>query len=536
MSNRTGNLDDIKLLHHNGELDAARSGYLDLLRVNPDDVDVLHLLGLLCAEQGQLDEARTYLERARKLAPQHAVLRLHLANILKTAGKYDEAERELQAVIDHDADCAPAYNNLGTVCFARGEYARAVQAYQSALNIRADYVDAYYNLGLAYTKLQQDDAALTTYRALIAIAPAHTGAHFQLGCLLMKRNQFQVAASEFAGIAETHPHHFESLANLAICQLRQGRVDQAAKCYLHALEIAPDDRDVLFNLGVIHMQQGYTRDAIQYYVRAVKAHPDFFEAHQNLGAIYVMARDNVNALLHFQESLRIRPDHEVSRHMIRILQQDKQLTTSAPAYIQSLFDSYADYYDAHMRTHLHYQVPEKLYAAVKATDVLGTSNLDIADLGAGTGLCGELFKPHARRLTGVDLSEKMLAVAAQKNIYDELVLADAEEFLAGHPAAFHLVLAGDVLVYFGELEALIAAAHSALLPQGYFAFNVEINPREDFALTPSGRFTHHQSYLKKLADQLGFEVVIMAPDALRRQQDQSVQGYLCLWRRRVIAS
>jgi predicted TPR repeat methyltransferase len=531
MTNSNVNLDDVKLLHHEGKLEDARQGYLKLLHDNPRDVDVLHLLGLLCAEQGHLNDARTYLETARGIAPENIALRLHLANLMKAAGCYDDAENELQAVIAADASCAPAYNNLGTVYFARQAYDAAISAYHSALDIRPDYIDAYYNLGLAYGRRHQDDEAIAAYRALLAIAPQHTGGHFQLGCLLMRCRQYRDAADAFTRIAQHHPHHYESLANLAACYLHLGRLDQAATSYLRALEIMPDDRETLFNLGVIYMQQGYAQDAVNFYLRAVQAHPDYFDAHHNLGAVYLMRRDHEKALLHFREALRIQPDHQALRHTIRIMMNDQSLTASSPEYIQSLFDSYADYYDAHMLSHLHYRVPEALYAAVKQVGVFAAGKLDIVDIGCGTGLCGQLFKPHARRLTGVDLSAKMLEAAAQKNVYDELVTTDAAGYLAAHHSAFDLVLAGDVLVYFGDLAAFIAAVQSALRPGGYFAFNVEVGTAGDFILSSSGRFTHHQSYLRQLAAAKRFEIISMAPEVLRQQEVNPVAGYACLWQR-----
>ena len=36
------------------------------------------------------------------------------------------------------------------------------------------------------------------------------------------------------------------------------------------------------------------------------------------------------------------------------------------------------------------------------------------DAGCGTGLCGPLIAPHARRLVGVDLSGQMLAHARER--------------------------------------------------------------------------------------------------------------------------
>ena len=457
------------------------------------------------------------------------VLRLQSANRFKSEGLYHEARQELEAIIVSEPRCAPAYNNLGTIYFHLKEYTLAIQSYQAALDIRPDYIDVYYNLGLAYLRMSRDEEALTAYLALIALVPTHPGAHFQLGCLMMKRQRFLEASQSFNLIAESHQSHFESLANLAVCHLHLGRLDQAVKCYLRALDIIPSDHDILFNLGVIHIQQGYAAEGVKYYLRAVKVNPDFFDAHHNLGTIYLMRRDHENALLHLREALRIQPEAEALRHTIKILMQDDQLTGSAPQYIQSLFDSYADYYDVHLRAHLQYQVPEKLYALLNDSGVLPAQELRIVDIGCGTGFCGELLRPHASHLVGVDLSPNMLSAAAEKEIYDELIVVDAVQYLADQASALDLIVAGDVLVYFGELEALMLAASQALAARGYFAFNVELTSKSDYALTSSGRFAHHQEYLEQLAKTYGFTVIAMRPEILRRQQDEPVPGYLCLW-------
>lgn len=457
------------------------------------------------------------------------VQKLHEAMQLRKSGLFQEALQVLHEVVLQVPACAPAYNNIGSIYFALQQYHLAIQAYQTALDIRPDYIDVYYNLGLAYSKMQQDDNALVAYRALLSLAPQHFGARFQLGCLLSRRQQFNEAAQAFKAALDKQSDHFESLANLAVCYLYLGLVDKAAEIYLRALEVKPDDKDVLFNLGVIHMQQGYAKDGVSYYLRAVKTCPDFFEAHQNLGAIYLMRRDNKNALLHFREALRIKPDAEALRHTIKIIMNDKNLTGSSSVYIQSLFDSYADYYDAHLSAHLHYQVPEKLYSALRDADVLNVNNLLIVDVGCGTGLCGELFKPHASYLVGIDLSEKMLEVAAAKKLYDELVLVEAVHYLANQTTYYDLILAGDVLVYFGQLEEWMAAVKHSLKPNGYFAFNVEITNEADYCLTQSGRFAHHQQYLERLASEYGFTITMMRSVVLREQQAEQVRGYLCLW-------
>ena len=372
---------------------------------------------------------------------------------------------------------------------------------------------------------------MITYRALLSLQPEHAGARFQVGCLLMQRHDYAAAQHEFSLLLAYHPQHFESLANLALCYLQTGRLDLAAKCYWQALDLIPEDRDILFNLGVIYMQQGYAADGIQYYQRAVKAAPDYFEAHHNLAAAFLMRRDYEQAQYHFQEALRIQPDNAALRHTLQILKQDQSITGSAPAYIRSLFDSYAGYYEPHLLTHLHYQVPEKLHAAMLSVAAPNAVSGAVLDLGCGTGLCGPIFKPYAMSLVGVDLSPNMLEIARQKKLYDELVAADAVTYLQQLSASFQLMVAADVLVYFGDLSLLLAAAAGALAAGGYFVFNVEMSAEHDFVLTLSGRFAHHRAYLERQAALHGFAILKIEQTVLRYQAEEPVSGYLCVWRR-----
>jgi hypothetical protein len=57
------------------------------------------------------------------------------------------------------------------------------------------------------------------------------------------------------------------------------------------------------------------------------------------------------------------------------------------------------------------------------------NNLDVLNLGYGTGLCGARLLAVARRLVGVDASPGMLKQCAGKHIYDELIERDVTEAL-----------------------------------------------------------------------------------------------------------
>jgi predicted TPR repeat methyltransferase len=106
-------------------------------------------------------------------------------------------------------------------------------------------------------------------------------------------------------------------------------------------------------------------------------------------------------------------------------------------------------------------------------NVSASGGLDVLDAGCGTGLCGPLIAPYARRLVGVDLSERMLDQARTRDVYDELVRGELTGYLRDCTAAFDVVVAADTPENFGPLEEVVASAENALRGGGRLVFTVE---------------------------------------------------------------
>ena len=204
----------------------------------------------------------------------------------------------------------------------------------------------------------------------------------------------------------------------------------------------------------------------------------------------------------------------------------KEVPQKAPVeYLQHLFDQYASHYDTHLMTQLDYQVPELLYQTISREMNIETPQLKILDLGCGTGLSGKRFKPFAKELMGVDISEKMIAIAKQNNIYDTVEVNDISQAL-DHYKEIDLMLAGDVLTYMGELDALFQKITVALAPRGWFAFTVEKTTIEPYTLQQTLRYAHSKNYLLSLIEKYHFETVCFESVVLRKHRGKVVRGYL----------
>jgi predicted TPR repeat methyltransferase len=127
----------------------------------------------------------------------------------------------------------------------------------------------------------------------------------------------------------------------------------------------------------------------------------------------------------------------------------------------------------------------------------------------------------------------MLDKAREAGLYDELACADILPWLEQRPAEWSLVLAADVLVYFGALERLFDRVARVLHPGGCFAFSVEALASASapgYAITASNRFAHAPAYVRACAQAAGLTLVEQRDAVLRQEHGVEVAGLLFLFR------
>ena len=174
---------------------------------------------------------------------------------------------------------------------------------------------------------------------------------------------------------------------------------------------------------------------------------------------------------------------------------------ASDAYVEETFDSFAASFDSKL-AQLSYRAPALVAQMLAESDVEASKSLDVLDAGCGTGLCGPLIAPYARRLVGVDLSEPMIAQARARNVYDELVKQELTAYLGDSTEEFDVIVSADTLVYFGLLEDVAAAAANALRPGGRLVFTVEelngAGSDAGYTISPTGRYRHARPYVERV--------------------------------------
>ncbi|MGH6807289.1 MAG: class I SAM-dependent DNA methyltransferase, partial [Ensifer adhaerens] len=195
---------------------------------------------------------------------------------------------------------------------------------------------------------------------------------------------------------------------------------------------------------------------------------------------------------------------------------------------------HADVFDNVLVEQLGYCVPLLVRQRLQALE-LGPFNR-VLDLGCGTGLTGGALRDMAEDITGIDLSENMVEIAHEKDLYETLYVAEAVDFLDDNDdEPFDLIVATDVLPYMGALEALFFGAVDNLVPGGLFIFSSETLPAETFAgrpfmVGPHQRFAHAEAYLRERLAATGFEVIEVGDITVRMEEGEPIAGHLLIAR------
>ncbi|MDO8605787.1 MAG: tetratricopeptide repeat protein [Phaeospirillum sp.] len=500
---------------------------------NPGFGGAHYLLGVIALQQGQARKAAEHLSRAVTADPTQAVPRLALGHALEAQDNLNAAILQYRAILAADPNHAEAHARLGELLGRTGKTDEAIDHCRRAIAANPDHTEALCALGsLLHLRGGNEEAAHHLEQAL-AQRPDWPVALHNYGLILRALGQPERAVAILSGAVALRHDHAGSRANLAGALRDLGRLEEARVQAEHAARITPRDPAGWLELGLTRKLQGLPEGAAAAFERAATAAPRSIEAHWCLAEIRRELGDNSRAAAHYRRCLELDPD---DRHgaALGLAQVGAAPTPErAPdAYVRQLFDDYADKFDAALVDKLAYRAPALLANALSRI-LERRRSLDVLDAGCGTGLAAPILRPLAARLDGVDLSPSMIEKARLRGLYDDLAVDELGAALNARPGRYDLVVAADVLVYFGDLGPVLAAAHSALRPGGVFAFTVErAEDCTSYILGPKNRYAHAPDYVRDHAEAAGFAVVLAEPAATRQEAGADVPGLVVALRKR----
>jgi tetratricopeptide (TPR) repeat protein len=202
-------------LHQAGRLAEAEKVYRQVLDIQSDQFDSLHLLGVILFQHGDPAAAVELIDRALKGNPNDVV----------------------------------ALNNRGNALHALQRFDEAVAACDRALALRPDYTDALCNRGAALHELKRYDEALAASDRIVALQPDRAEAHSNRGNTLRALGRLSEAVEACDRALALRPDLVDAYVNMGSVLKDLGHLPEAQKAYVEALRLDPSLAGVYVHLA-----------------------------------------------------------------------------------------------------------------------------------------------------------------------------------------------------------------------------------------------------------------------------------------------
>ena len=410
----------------------------------------------------------------------------------------------------NDYEQSQKYFKKGLGKHKERNFAAAEDFYKRALRHDPMHLDANYLLGTLYAEQRDLAKALKFLRQAAEINPRSQMIQNNLGNIYQLSKQFDKAIDCYRRALEIEPNMPEVQNNLGNIYKSNRQFAEAEECYRRVLFFRPDFAEGYCNLGMVLQNQNKFEEAIENFRKALELSPSLKEAFEGMGICYAETGEREQAIAWFNRYLELDPgdDSEVKLRLARL--NAGEVPSRYPAAVMlNTYEKKAQNWDADIqRPGKEFLGPKHVREALDELKLGQTRDLDVLDIGCGTGVCGEYLRGYARHLEGVDLSTHMLAQAQKKGYYDKLECADAIAYMQRCERTFDLIIASGVLILFGDLLPVFQAAARLLKPGGVFVFTLYRSESDAVKVRHNLHFAHSAAYVQETSETAGLQLVL----------------------------
>jgi tetratricopeptide (TPR) repeat protein len=191
--------------------------------------DVYDMLGVICHQQGKLEDAAEMFQHALRINPSYTEAALNLAVTYNDLGKYREAQEIYARAMTASRAAARQLDP-----FAKGKLA----------NMHAEIGAAYHGLGLFAEAVRE-------YEKAMALCPTFHDIRTRLGITLREMGNLEAAAREFERVRHDSPKYVLARLHLGLTYFALGRRVNALSEWQQILTIEPGHKSASSYIAMV---------------------------------------------------------------------------------------------------------------------------------------------------------------------------------------------------------------------------------------------------------------------------------------------
>jgi len=195
---------EAKALHIKGKVKDAQEIYLQLLKKNSNNSNLLFLLGTTYVQQKNYQKGKEYLNISIKI----------------------------------NSNFAESYNCRGVIFAEEGEYRNAIKDYDKALSLKQDYFDANLNKAVALRNISEFNESSKHFEICLKLKPKDSKIYNNLGNLCKNLKKYKTAEKYYTESIKLNKNNAEAYNNRGeLLQLYFDEFEKAIQDFDNALKI-----------------------------------------------------------------------------------------------------------------------------------------------------------------------------------------------------------------------------------------------------------------------------------------------------------
>ena len=290
--------------HQAGKLNEALVGYRKVLRKYPRHADALHLMGIILADQGKVEEGLAHINKAIAVRADFAPYYLNRGLAFFRLQQFDKAISDFNQALSLDYRNAQSYGYLGDALLANKSIKLAIEAYQQALQLESNNINVSHNLGNAYLAEKDYARAASCYKTVLEFKPDSAETLTNLGIVLAAQNKINEAISYHQKAIAVKPDFIQAHNNLGLAYNQLRDFYAAETTYRTALTLEQNNAEIYLNLGVNYRDQNKIEQALECFQKAAAIKPSA-EAEFNQAISFLLLGDFKNGWSKYEARLHI---------------------------------------------------------------------------------------------------------------------------------------------------------------------------------------------------------------------------------------
>ncbi|HXC38077.1 MAG TPA: tetratricopeptide repeat protein [Burkholderiales bacterium] len=303
-------------------LDEARVQFQSLVKIFPQDAEVVYAVALLSLQAKDYAQAEANLRRlleldvrdknqVRMYLGQVAEEQKHYADALQWYGQVDGGEQYLLARIRY----ANVLSQQGRVDAARA-WLHDTEAKDNQSSVQ---------LALAEAQILRDNndvkGGFDLLGGMLERMPNNPELLYDYAMLAERLDRMDVLETNLKKLIELRPENAQAYNALGYSLAdRNLRLPEARALIEKALKLAPDDAFIIDSMGWVLYRQGQVKEAIEYLQKAFAARPDA-EIAAHLGEVLWSSGDRASAVRILREAKDKSPENETLQATLKRLNQ-----------------------------------------------------------------------------------------------------------------------------------------------------------------------------------------------------------------------